>query len=120
MPQYVEGFVLPVGAKNLPAYRRLARKASRIWRDHGALEYRECVGDDLDVQCGKPFPEAIRTRRGEMVMFSWIVYASRRDRDRVTAKVMKDPRTAAMCQAKDKPFDPKRMLYGGFKTLVKS
>ncbi len=117
---YVDGFVLPVPVKNLPAYRRIARKASKIWREYGALEYRECAGDDLNVQCGVPFPKALKTKPGETVVFSWIVYKSKAHRDRVNAKIMNDPRIAAMVDPKNVPFDCKRMLYGGFKILVQS
>jgi len=113
---YVDGFVLPVPKKNLPAYRRIAQKAGRIWQEHGALEYRECVGDDLDVKMGRPFPRQLALKRGETVVFSWIVYRSRAHRDQVNAKVMKDPRMASMDPTM--PFDLKRMVYGGFKTLV--
>lgn len=117
---YVDGFVLPVPTKNLPAYRRMAQKAGKIWREHGALEYRECVGDDLNVKVGVPFPRLLKLKRGESAVFSWIVYKSRAHRDRVNAKVMKDPRIAGMCGADEMPFDCKRMLYGGFKVLVES
>ena len=113
---YVDGFVLPVARKNLAAYRRLAQKAGRIWQEHGALEYRECAGDDLDVKMGMPFPRLLELKRGETVIFSWISYKSRAHRDRVNAKVMKDPRVASM--PSKMPFDVKRMVYGGFKTLV--
>jgi uncharacterized protein YbaA (DUF1428 family) len=115
---YVDGFVLPIPVKRVNEYRRLARKASRIWRELGALEYRECIGEDLDVKMGLPFPRAIKTRPGETVVFAWIVYKSRAHRDRVNLKIMKDPRLAEMCDPKDMPFDPKRMLYGGFKIMV--
>jgi uncharacterized protein YbaA (DUF1428 family) len=117
MARYVDGFVLPVPKKNLEAYRRLARKGARIWREYGALEYRECVGDDLDVKFGVPFPRRIKLKPGETVVFSWIVYRSKAHRDRVNAKIMKDPRMAAMC-TDPMPFDPKRMLVGGFTVLV--
>lgn len=116
--RYVDGYVLPVPTKNLPAYRRMAQKAGRIWREHGALEFRECVGDDLYVKMGMPFPRMIRLKRGETVFFSWVVFRSRAHRDRVNAKVMKDPRLAEMMDAKAMPFDAGRMLYGGFKVLV--
>jgi len=116
--RYVDGFVLPVPKKNLQAYRRIARKAGRVWRDHGALEYRECVGDDLGVKMGVPFPRTVRVKRGETVLFSWIVYKSRAHRDRVNARVMKDPRLAKMMDPKSMPFDHKRVAYGGFKVLV--
>jgi uncharacterized protein YbaA (DUF1428 family) len=118
MPHYVDGYVLPLPTRNLAAYRRMARQAARIWREHGALDYKECVGEDLNVKWGPTFPRGIRTSRGETVVFSWIVFKSRAHRDRVNAKVMKDPRLAAMCDPKDMPFDPKRMLYGGFKVIV--
>jgi uncharacterized protein YbaA (DUF1428 family) len=116
--KYVDGFVLPVPKKNLQAYRRLAQKAGKIWREHGALEFRECVGEDLDVKMGAPFPRRIKLKPGETVMFSWIGFKSRAHRDRVNAKVMKDPRLAKMCDPKNMPFDVKRMTYGGFKILV--
>ncbi len=115
---YVDGFVLPVPKKNLKAYLRMAKKAGRIWREHGALEYRECAGDDLTVKMGKPFPRSVNVKPGETVVFSWIVYKSRSHRDRVNAKVMKDPRLKGMCDEKAMPFDVKRMAYGGFKVLV--
>src|SRR4051812_3986890 len=114
---YVDGYVLPVAKKNLPAYRRMAQKAGKIWREHGALEFRECVGDDLNVKMGVPFPRVIKLKPGETVVFSWIRFKSRAHRDRVNAKVMKDPRLASMMETKP-PFDFKRMLYGGFKVLV--
>jgi uncharacterized protein YbaA (DUF1428 family) len=115
---YVDGYVLPVPKKNLPAYRRMAQKAGKIWREHGALEFRECVGDDLNVKMGVPFPRMIKLKPGETVVFSWIRFKSRAHRDRVNAKVMKDPRLASMMDGKSMPFDFKRMLYGGFKGLV--
>ena len=115
--RYVDGYVLPVPRKNLPAYRLMARKAGKIWREHGALEYRECAGDDLQVKWGLPFPRAFKLKRGETVVFSWIVFKSRADRDRINAKVMKDPRLNDM-DPKKMPFDVKRMVFGGFKTFV--
>jgi len=116
--RYVDGFVLPVPKKKLPEYLRMARKAAKIWREYGALDYKECVGDDLDVTMGVPFPRQIRSKPGETVVFSYIVYRSRAHRDRVNAKVMKDPRIAEMCDPKSMPFDARRMVYGGFKVLV--
>ena len=116
--RYVDGYVLPVPKKNLQTYRRIARKAGTIWRDHGALEYRECVGDDLAVKFGVPFPRKIKLKRGETVVFSWIVFKSRAHRDRVNAKVMKDPRLASAMDGESMPFDCNRMVYGGFKVLV--
>ena len=115
---YVDGFVLPVPKKNIAAYTRIAKKAGKIWREHGALEYRECAGDDLDVKMLLPFPKAMKIKRGETVFFSWIVFKSRAHRDRVNAKVMKDPRLADMMDMKKMPFDVKRMMYGGFKIVV--
>jgi uncharacterized protein YbaA (DUF1428 family) len=118
MAHYVDGFVLPVPKKNLAAYRRMATKASKIWKELGALDYRECVGDDLDVKMGLPFPKAIKTKSGETVVFSYIVYKSRAHRDAVNKKIMTDPRIAEMCDPGNMPFDCKRMIYGGFKTIV--
>jgi uncharacterized protein YbaA (DUF1428 family) len=114
---YVDGFVLAVPKKKLAAYRRLSQSAGKVWREHGALEYRECVGDDLSVKMGVPFPRLAKVKPGETVVFSWIVYKSRAARDRVNAKVMKDPRiTKTMKQPM--PFDVKRMAYGGFTVFV--
>jgi uncharacterized protein YbaA (DUF1428 family) len=96
----------------------MAKKASKVWRDHGALEYRECAGDDLNVKFGVPFPRQMKVKPGETVVFAYIVYKSRAHRDRVNARVMKDPRTAKMCDPDDMPFDCKRMVYGGFNVLV--
>ena len=115
---YVDGFVLPVPRKRLRDYRRMAQAAGKVWREHGALEFRECVGDDLKVKMGTPFTRLARLKRGETVFFSWIVYRSRAHRDRVNAKVMKDPRIARMMKDGPMPFDAKRMAYGGFRTLV--
>ncbi|HEV8337068.1 MAG TPA: DUF1428 domain-containing protein [Candidatus Polarisedimenticolia bacterium] len=115
---YVDGFVLPVPKKNIPTYRRMAEKAGRIWREHGALEFRECVADDVKVGKLTSFPRSVKIKRGETVFFSWIVFRSRAHRDRVNAKVMKDPRLEAMMDPKAVPFDAKRMIYGGFKVLV--
>ena len=116
--KYVDGFVVVVPKKNVPAYRRMAQGAGKIWREHGALEYRECVGDDLKVKMGLPFPRLSKLKPGETVFFSWIVYKSRAHRDSVNKKVMKDPRMAQMMSGKAMPFDVKRMAYGGFKALV--
>jgi uncharacterized protein YbaA (DUF1428 family) len=114
---YVDGYVLPVPKKSIEAYRRIAQKAGKIWREHGALEYRECVADELDAKWGVPFSRSVKMKRGETVVFSWIVFKSRAHRDRVNTKVMKDPRLAKM-DPKSMPFDMKRMTYGGFKVLV--
>jgi uncharacterized protein YbaA (DUF1428 family) len=118
MARYVDGFVLPVPKRSVQAYRRIAQKAGRIWREHGALQYRECVGDDLRIKGVVPFPRVARAKPSETVCFSWIVYKSRAHRDRVNAKVMKDPRMTKMMQGKSMPFDVKRMAYGGFRVLV--
>jgi len=117
---YVDGFVLPMAKKHLALYKRIARKAGKIWQELGALEYHECVGDDLDIKGGMPvvpFPKLAKAKKGETVVFSWIVYSSRKHRDSVNAKVMKDPRIAKL-MASGMPFDMKRMAYGGFKTIV--
>ncbi|HSD68687.1 MAG TPA: DUF1428 domain-containing protein [Woeseiaceae bacterium] len=118
MARYVDGFVLPVPKKNLAAYRRMSSLAGKVWREHGALEYVECVADD--VKSGKltSFPQSVMMKRGETVLFSWIVYKSRKHRDRVNAKVMKDPRLAHMMDAKSMPFDGRRMFWGGFRSIV--
>jgi len=116
--RYVDGFVLPVPKKKMPAYLKMARKAGKVWKDHGALEYREATGDDLKTKFGVPFPKLLKLKAGETPVFSWIVYKSRAHRDAVNKKVMKDPRLKAMMDPKAMPFDMKRMVYGGFKTIV--
>src|SRR5882672_795538 len=118
MAKYVDGFVLPVPKKNMEAYRRMARRAGKVWREHGALEYREFVADDVKVGKRTSFPRSVKLKPGETVVFSYVVYKSRAHRDRVNKKVMKDPRLAKMMNPKAMPFDGKRMIYGGFKTLV--
>ena len=115
---YVDGFVTPVPKKNLTAYRRIAKKAGEVWRDHGALEYVECVADDVKKGKLTSFPQSVKLKRGETVIFSWVVYKSRAHRDRVLAKVMKDPRLADMMDPAAMPFDSKRMFWGGFKVMV--
>ena len=115
---YVDGFLLPVPKRNLKLYRRIAQQAGKIWRQHGALEFRECVGDDLKPKMGMPFPRSVMLKPSETVVFSWIIFKSRTHRDRVNAKVMKDPRMAKMMEKGPMPFDEKRMAYGGFKVLV--
>jgi uncharacterized protein YbaA (DUF1428 family) len=115
---YVDGYVLPVPKKNLKAYARMAQKAAKIWKEHGALEIRECAGDDFTCEFAIPFPKQIKLKPGETVVFSWIVFKSRAQRDRVNAKVMADPRLASMMDPKSMPFDCKRMVYGGFTVLV--
>jgi uncharacterized protein YbaA (DUF1428 family) len=116
MANYVDGFVVPVPKKNVDAYRRIARKAGKIWKEHGALEYKECIGDDVPVGKVTSFTRAVKVKPDETVAFSWITYKSRAHRDRVNAKVMKDPRLAM--DSKAMPFDTARMIYGGFKTIV--
>jgi uncharacterized protein YbaA (DUF1428 family) len=118
MANYVDGFVVPVPRKNAEAYRRLARKAGRIWREHGALAYAECVADDVKPGRYTSFPQSVKLKPTEVVWFSWIVFKSRRHRDRVNAKVMKDPRLAGTMNPGAMPFDGKRMIYGGFKLAV--
>jgi uncharacterized protein YbaA (DUF1428 family) len=118
--RYVDGFVLAVPKKKLDAYRKMSQKAGRVWKEHGALEYIECVGDDLKVKFGMPFPRAVKAKPTETVVFSWITYKSRAHRDQVNRKVMKDPRLNAMMNGEDMPFDAKRMAYGGFKTIVEA
>ena len=114
---YVDGYLLIVPKKNIEAYRKLAKVAAKVWREHGALEYRECVGDDLDAPFGRPFPKLLRLKPDETAVFSWVLYRSRAQRDRVNAKVFKDPRIANM-ELKAGPFDAKRMSMGGFTVLV--
>ena len=117
MAKYVDGFVTPVKKKNLQAYRRLAQMAGKIFREYGAIEFRECVGDDLNVKFGLPFSKLSKLKPGETVLFSWITYKSRAHRDRVNTQAMKDKRMMAM-NPKTMPFDPKRMAYDGFKVFV--
>ena len=118
MAHYVDGFVLPVPKRNIKKYLVLARRAGKVWREHGALEYFECVADDVKPGKLTSFPQSVKLKPGEVVFFSWIVYKSRAQRDRVNAKVMKDPRLADMMDLKKLPFDAKRMFFGGFKTAV--
>jgi uncharacterized protein YbaA (DUF1428 family) len=118
MARYVDGFVLPVPRKNKEAYRRMAQKAGKVWREHGAIEYIECTADDVKKGKWTSFPQSVKLKKGEAVWFSWIVYKSRKHRDSVLKKVMKDPRLANMMDPKKMPFDGKRMIYGGFKTMV--
>ena len=118
MPLYVDGFIVPVQKKKVEEYRQLAKKAGKVWRDYGAVGYRECVADDVKPGKWTSFPQSVKLKPNETVVFSWITYKSRKHRDRVNAKVMKDPRIAAMMAGKNAPFDGKRMIYGGFTTLV--
>ena len=117
---YVDGFVVPVPKKNLKAYQAMSQKAGKVWREHGALDYKECVADDVKVGKLTSFPRSVKLKSTETVIFSYIVYKSRAHRDQVIAKVMKDPRLAKMMDPKAMPFDGKRMIYGGFKLLVEA
>jgi uncharacterized protein YbaA (DUF1428 family) len=116
--EYVDGFVVPVPRKKIAAYKKIAKLAGKVWRDHGALDYRECVAEDVKVGKWTSFPRSVKLKKGETVVFSWITYKSRAHRDRVLAKVMKDKRLASMMDPKAMPFDGKRMIYGGFDTIV--
>jgi uncharacterized protein YbaA (DUF1428 family) len=116
---YVDGFIVPVPKKKVQAYRRLAQKAGKVWRELGALEFRECIADDVKVGKLTSFPRSVKLKPSETVVFSWITYKSRAHRDRVNAKVMKDKRIAGM-DLKSMPFDAKRMIYGGFKVIVEA
>jgi uncharacterized protein YbaA (DUF1428 family) len=115
---YVDGFLVPVPKKKVADYRRMAAKAGKIWREHGALEFRECIADDVTWGKRTSFPRSVKQKTGETIFFSYIVYKSRADRDRINAKVMKDKRLAKMMDPKAMPFDAKRMIFGGFKTVV--
>lgn len=116
--KYVDGFVVPVPVNKLAAYRRMAQKAGKVWMEHGALEYVECVADDVKPGKHTSFPQSVKLKPDETVVFSYVVYKSRAQRDRIMARVMKDPRLAEMMDPKTMPFDGKRMFWGGFKTLV--
>jgi uncharacterized protein YbaA (DUF1428 family) len=116
--KYVDGFVIPLQKDKIELYRTMAEKACRIWKEHGALEFRECVGDDLEVKDQASFSHLAGTKPDETVIFSWIGFESRESRDQVNAKVMADPRIKQMCDASNSPFDFKRMAYGGFKIIV--
>jgi alkaline phosphatase len=119
MPRYVDGFVIAIQKKKLPAYKKMARKAGKIWMEYGALEYMECIGDDLNIKMCKPFTKLAKTKPGETVVFSYIVYKSRKHRDRVNKKIMADERIQNMMPDKiEMPFNPKNMAYGGFEALV--
>jgi len=118
--RYVDGYVVPVPKRKVEAYRRMAQKAAKIWREHGALEVNECVADDVKPGKTTSFPQAVKLKPGETVVFSFVIYKSRAHRDRVNVKVMKDPRLAGMMDPKNLPFDAKRMIFGGFKTMVRA
>jgi uncharacterized protein YbaA (DUF1428 family) len=116
--EYVDGFVLPVPKKKIGAYKKIAKLASKVWRDHGALDYRECVADDVQYGKRTSFPRSVKQKPGETVVFAWITYKSRKQRDAINKKVMKDKRLAAFMDPKKMPFDTRRMFWGGFKTIV--
>jgi uncharacterized protein YbaA (DUF1428 family) len=120
MPNYVDGFIVPVPRRKVATYRQIARRAARVWRDHGALAYVECIADDVKPGKWTSFPRSVKLKSNEVVWFSWIVFKSRRHRDQVNAKVMKDPRLTGMMDPKTMPFDTKRMIYGGFKVMVEA
>lgn len=115
---YVDGFVIPVPTANLPAYRKMARLGRKVWMDHGALDYCECIADDVKPGKWTSFPQSVKLKAGETVVFAWIVFKSRKHRDSVNAKVMQDPRLAKMMDPKSTPFDFKRLIYGGFKVMI--
>ena len=118
MAMYVDGFLMPIPKKKVDAYRKLARKAGKVWMEYGALSYVECMADDVKPGKWTSFPQAVKLKPDEVVWFSWITYKSRKHRDSVNKKVMADPRLAAICSPEAMPFDPKRMIYGGFKSIV--
>lgn len=118
---YADGFLIPVPTKNLAAYRKMSQKAGEVWMEHGALDYKECAGDDMNAEgmsTTRTFPKALTVPADHTVVFSWVVYASKAERKRILKQVMADPRLAGMMQGKDHPFDPKQMLYGGFNVIV--
>lgn len=120
MPNYVDGFVLSVPKDNIETYRRVAKKASKIWKEHGALAYFECAGDDMEVKDMLSFPKLAKAKEGEIVVFSWAMFKSRKDRDKANKAIMADPRMAGMCEETKGLFDCKRMAYGGFKVIVEA
>lgn len=120
MPQYVDGFVIPLAKDKIEAYRKIAENACKVWMEHGALDYRECVGEDLEIKDMLSFLQISSAQPEETVIFAWITYKSREHRDEVNAKVMADPRMSAMCQEGAMPFDCKRMAYSGFSTIVQA
>jgi uncharacterized protein YbaA (DUF1428 family) len=116
--EYVDGFIVPVPKKKVNDYKKIAKLASKVWRDHGALDYRECVADDVKVGKTTSFPRSVKRKPNETVVFAWITYKSRKHRDAVMKKVMTDKRLAKMMNPQAMPFDTKRMIFGGFKTIV--
>ena len=120
MPEYVDGYVLPIPKKKIAAYRRLARIGARAWKKHGALDYHECVAEDLQTEFGATFQRALKLKRGETVVFAWITFKSRAHRDRVNALVQQDPLMSSMGDMASMPFNPKRILYAGFQEIVRA
>jgi uncharacterized protein YbaA (DUF1428 family) len=118
MAHYVDGFVVPVPLRNLDAYRRMAEQAGKIWMEHGALQYWECIGDDVKAGKVTSFPQSVQLKEDEIVVFAWILYDSREHRDSINAKVMEDPRMKDMMDPKSMPFDGMRMFWGGFKSVL--
>ncbi len=118
MASYVDGFVIPIPKKKVDDYRRIARKAGKVWKEHGAVAYMECMADDVKPGKWTSFPQAVKLKAGEVVFFSWIVYKSRKHRDSVNAKVMRDPRLACIINPHAMPFDGNRLIFGGFKSVV--
>jgi uncharacterized protein YbaA (DUF1428 family) len=120
MAVYIDGFLVPVPKKNLAAYKKMSKKMGKVWMEHGALQMRECVADDVKPGKVTSFPQAVKLKKNEVVIFSYIIYKSRKDRDRINKKAMKDPRLADMMDPKALPFDGMRMIFGGFKLLVEA
>ena len=120
MPNYVDGFVIPIPKDNIAAYQKMAKKASKVWKDHGALAYFECVGDDMEAKDMPPFPKLAKTKPDEVVVFSWAVFKSRKDRDKANKAIMADPRMTAMMEEGKNLFNCKRMACGGFKVIVEA
>ena len=118
MPRYVDGYVIPIRKSKLAAYRRMARQAGKVWKEHGALEFMECAGEDLQTGFAQSFLKLVKAKPGETVLFSFVVHRSRKDRDRVNKKVEKDPRLAIIMNARAMPFDMKRITFGGFRAIV--
>jgi len=117
---YVDGFIVPLPTRNLKAYRAMARKFGKVWREHGALDYKECIADDVKMGKWTSFPRSVKMKKNETVVFAYVIYRSRKDRDRVHAAVMKDKRLASMMDPKKMPFDGKRMIFGGFKVFLEA
>lgn len=118
MPKYIDGFVIPLPKNKIAEYKKLAKLGCKIWLEHGALNYRECIAEDMDTKMGLPFPKFANLKKGETVVFSWITYKSRKHRDAVNKKVMADERLKDACDPKKMPFDFKRFTYGGFEVIV--